>query len=111
VFAVIGTIISTIIVSVLLMYLGSIGMSVPMPFAESFMFGSLISAVDPVATLAVFAHVGAPEQLNSILAGESILNDAVAIVLYRYCHVSGVHLCDGVVSHWMGGFFFCMKHV
>jgi len=46
-------------------------------------FGALISAIDPVATLATFAHVGAPDMLNAILAGESILNDAVAIVLFR----------------------------
>lgn len=51
--------------------------------AECFVFGALISAIDPVATLATFAHVGAPDMLNSILAGESILNDAVAIVLFR----------------------------
>ena len=83
-FAVAGTIISTAVVSLGLLILGWVGLSYTLPISEAFMYGSLISAVDPVATLAVFAHVGAPDQLNSILAGESILNDAVAIVLYRY---------------------------
>jgi len=82
-YAIVGTLISTFIVSFGLLFLGDAHLSYPLPLSEAFMFGSLISAVDPVATLAVFAHVGAPEQLNSILAGESILNDAVAIVLYK----------------------------
>eukprot|EP00698_Gefionella_okellyi_P013799 TRINITY_DN379_c0_g1_i1.p1 TRINITY_DN379_c0_g1~~TRINITY_DN379_c0_g1_i1.p1 ORF type:complete len:637 (+),score=130.78 TRINITY_DN379_c0_g1_i1:205-1911(+) len=82
-FAVFGTLISTVFVGLLLWVLGDAGLSYHMTVAESFTFGALISAIDPVATLAVFAHVGAPDQLNAILAGESILNDAVAIVLFR----------------------------
>lgn len=46
------------------------------------MFGSLISAVDPVATLAAFASVGVDPRVYSIIYGESILNDAVAIVFF-----------------------------
>lgn len=48
---------------------------------ESFAFGSLISAVDPVATLAIFAALDVEPVLNMLVFGESILNDAVSIVL------------------------------
>ena len=48
---------------------------------ESFAFGSLISAVDPVATLAIFQALDVDPVLNMLVFGESILNDAVAIVL------------------------------
>ena len=48
---------------------------------ESFAFGSLISAVDPVATLAIFSALDVDPILYMLVFGESILNDAVAIVL------------------------------
>lgn len=51
---------------------------------RSLLFGALISAVDPVATLSI---MGNPEldcdpMLYSLVFGESVLNDAVSIVLY-----------------------------
>lgn len=53
-------------------------------FFFSFVFGSLISAVDPVATLAIFHALNVDPLLNMLVFGESILNDAVAIVLTRF---------------------------
>ncbi|KAG8230334.1 hypothetical protein J437_LFUL000605 [Ladona fulva] len=50
-------------------------------FVESFAFGSLVSAVDPVATVAIFQALDVDPVLNMLVFGESILNDAVAIVL------------------------------
>lgn len=48
---------------------------------ESFAFGSLISAVDPVATLAIFHALDVDPILYMLVFGESVLNDAVSIVL------------------------------
>eukprot|EP00854_Cymbomonas_tetramitiformis_P022087 gene22087-26614_t len=50
---------------------------------ECLLYGSLISAIDPVSTLAVFADLGANPTLFNMLFGEAILNDAVAVVLFE----------------------------
>ena len=45
--------------------------------------GALISATDPVATLSVFSELQVPPLLYNLVFGESVLNDATAIVLFR----------------------------
>ena len=47
------------------------------------MFAALISAVDPVATLATFSSLQVDPDLEVLVFGEALLNDAVAIVLYK----------------------------
>jgi len=57
------------------------------PF-EGLLFGSIVSATDPVATLAIlgtmFSSQATVPRVYTLIFGESIINDAVAIVLYRY---------------------------
>ncbi|WP_203337861.1 cation:proton antiporter [Nocardioides limicola] len=52
------------------------------PLVVALLFGVLISATDPVAVVAIFREVGVPKRLLTIVEGESLLNDGVAIVLY-----------------------------
>uniref|UniRef100_A0A3P8X1J4 Sodium/hydrogen exchanger n=1 Tax=Cynoglossus semilaevis TaxID=244447 RepID=A0A3P8X1J4_CYNSE len=80
-FAVIGTAISAFIVGGGIFFLGQADVIYKMSMADSFAFGSLISAVDPVATIAIFNALNVDPVLNMLVFGESILNDAVAIVL------------------------------
>lgn len=54
-----------------------------MPILVALLFGALISATDPVAVVAVFRDLGVPKRLLTLVEGESLLNDGVAIVLYE----------------------------
>lgn len=47
-----------------------------------FVLGAVVGPTDPVSATAVLDRLGAPPQLRAVLEGESLVNDAVALVLY-----------------------------
>eukprot|EP00753_Platysulcus_tardus_P007775 PLAT15481.1.p1 GENE.PLAT15481.1~~PLAT15481.1.p1 ORF type:complete len:1352 (-),score=644.53 PLAT15481.1:882-4937(-) len=55
-------------------------------WARCAMFGSILSATDPVAVVALLHELGAPERLGVLIEGESLLNDGVALVLFLIFH-------------------------
>ncbi|XP_014260307.1 sodium/hydrogen exchanger 8 isoform X2 [Cimex lectularius] len=81
VFAIAGTTISALVIGGGVYFLGLAQVAYKLSFMESFAFGSLVSAVDPVATVAIFHALDVDPVLNMLVFGESILNDAIAIVL------------------------------
>lgn len=81
VFAIVGTAISAFVIGAGIYLLGLAQVAYRLSFVESFAFGSLISAVDPVATVAIFHALEVDPILNMLVFGESILNDAISIVL------------------------------
>lgn len=74
--AVLGVLISTGIIGTLL------SLSPAMTIGSALLFGALISATDPVAVISLFRELGAPRRLVTLVDGESIFNDATAIVLF-----------------------------
>lgn len=74
--------IATVFTGRVLLYLGEIGWITQLTSAEAYLYGSLISAVDPVSTLSVFKKSDAPPLLFNLVFGESVLNDGVAIVAF-----------------------------
>jgi len=53
-----------------------------MPLGAAFVLGAIVSATDPVAVIAIFRRLAVPLDLQTIVEGESIANDGVALVLY-----------------------------
>lgn len=57
--------------------------SLQLGLLECLIFGSTLSATDPVTILAIFNQQKVDPNLYSVIFGESILNDAVSIVMYE----------------------------
>ena len=59
-------------------------------WAAAFALGAIISPPDPVAVLSVMRSVRLPREIERILEGEGLLNDATALVLYRIAVAAAV---------------------
>jgi solute carrier family 9 (sodium/hydrogen exchanger), member 6/7 len=57
--------------------------SLDVSLLECLTFGSTLSATDPVTILAIFQQYKVDPKLYTIIFGESLLNDAVSIVMYE----------------------------
>ena len=78
-----GTFIAMFSSSMMFYGAGQLGISQVFTWQEAFAFGALISATDPVSVLACFKEMDADVHLNAIIFGESIFNDAIALVIYK----------------------------
>ncbi len=76
-FAVPGVIVSTLLVGGMVGWLGGIA-----SMMVALLFGSLISPTDPVSVLALFKESEAPDDLRTLVEGESLFNDATGVVLF-----------------------------
>ncbi len=63
---------------------------IDLPWAMSFVLGAIVSPTDPAAATAVMRRVGAPRRLVNILEGESLFNDATALVAYKVALAAAV---------------------
>lgn len=82
-FAFAGTFISAIIIGVIVYIWSLLRLeSISLSLLECLIFGSTLSATDPVTILAIFNTYKVDPQLYSVIFGESILNDAVSIVMF-----------------------------
>ncbi len=79
--ATVGVVTSTLIITGLMFYgFGILGFEVPLVYCV--VFGTLISPTDPVAVMSILKQVRVPETLEAKIAGESLFNDGVGVVLF-----------------------------
>jgi CPA1 family monovalent cation:H+ antiporter len=79
--ATVGVAISTLLVGTLTWIVsGWIGLS--LQFIECLLFGALISPTDPIAVLALLRRIGVPKTVEIQIAGESLFNDGVGVVMF-----------------------------
>lgn len=81
----------------------SLTVGLGIPLTAALLFGVLISATDPVAVVAVFRQLGVSQKLLTLVEGESMLNDGVAIVLVEILTVAAI---GGALSITEGVFDF-----
>jgi monovalent cation:H+ antiporter, CPA1 family len=79
--ATLSTILSAIIIGFILDKIMKLA-GIPMSFDYCFLFGALISPTDPIAVIGVLKTFNAPKNIGIKLAGESLFNDGIGIVLF-----------------------------
>ncbi len=81
IFAVAGTIVSTMIIATLLYFTSSL-LHINISFLYCLIFGALISPTDPIAVLGILTKAGVPEKTEITIVGESLFNDGIGVVLF-----------------------------
>jgi len=86
VFAIPGTFISAMVVGIILFIYTKLGVeSIHMSFVDALAVGATLSATDPVTILSIFNSYKVDPKLYTIIFGESLLNDAICIVMFETC--------------------------
>jgi monovalent cation/hydrogen antiporter len=79
-----------------------------LPWAAAFALGAIVAPTDPLAATTIFRRLDAPRRLVSVIEGESLVNDAVALFAYRFAVAAAV---GGGFSLWEAGWRFVVGAV
>lgn len=81
VFSTVSVVISTFVIG-FMMYEVLPWLGLGIPFIQCLVFGALISPTDPIAVLGILKQAGVPKSLETKIAGESLFNDGMAVVVF-----------------------------
>lgn len=85
-FAIPGTLISAVVLGTILYIWTSLGLEgINISFVDALSVGATLSATDPVTILSIFNAYKVDPKLYTIIFGESLLNDAISIVMFETC--------------------------
>ncbi len=76
-----GVVLSTFLIGAAVWALGRV-LGVDLPFIHALLFGALISPTDPIAVLGILKTAGAPKDLEVMIAGDSLFNDGIGVVVF-----------------------------
>ena len=108
VLATVGVLASTFMIAAAAWLVFSV-LDLSVPFIYCLVFGSLIAPTDPVAVLAILKTAGVSRALETKVAGESLFNDGVAVVVFLI--MSGLALSEQPMSGWDVGALFLEEAV
>lgn len=77
----IGTIVSSLLIATALYFMLPL-FDFGLPFLWCLLFGALISPTDPIAVMGILASAGAPKSIETVIAGESLFNDGIGVVIF-----------------------------
>lgn len=81
VLALVGTLASTLVVG-FGMHFVLPWVGIKLPLLQCLLFGALISPTDPIAVMGILKSAGAPKNLELVVAGESLFNDGIGVVIF-----------------------------
>ncbi|WP_334074550.1 MULTISPECIES: cation:proton antiporter [Paenibacillus] len=70
-----------------------------LPIVVAFTFAALMSATDPISVISIFKSLGVPKKVVTIIEGESLFNDGIAVVLFQ---ISSIYLLTYMEMGWGG---------
>jgi len=80
--ATVGVIFSTFLIATVSYYLFNNLFSISINYIYCLLFGALISPTDPIAVLGILKETNSPKSLETTIAGESLFNDGVGVVVF-----------------------------
>lgn len=101
--AFVGTFVSSICIGTAAYFL------LDLPLAVAFTFAALMSATDPISVLSIFKSLGVPQKMSTVMEGESLFNDGIAVVLFK---IASIYLLTYMDMGWAGlgsGVFLFLK--